>query len=80
MFPVLRNFIFLKFISVRLFPANINDLPSEEKCTWWIPSAVKVLALLSMLLNVNLCFRMLNILLLFPLQALIIKYFDNHIF
>lgn len=32
-----------------------------------------------MLLNVNLCFRMLNILLLFPLQVLIIKYFDNHI-
>lgn len=36
-----------QFISVRLFPANINDLPSEEKCTWWIPSAVKVLALLN---------------------------------
>lgn len=69
--------MFLKFISVRLFPANINDLPSEEKCTWWIPSAVKVLALLSMLSNINLCFRMLNILLLFPLQVLIICQFNH---
>ena len=36
-----------QFISIRLFPSNPSDLPSSSKCTWWIPSAVKVLALLS---------------------------------
>ena len=41
---------FLKFISVRLFPSKTNELPPDEKCTWWIPAAVKVLALLSMAL------------------------------
>ncbi|KAL9983333.1 hypothetical protein ACROYT_G005487 [Oculina patagonica] len=36
-----------QFISVRLFPTKSNELPPDEKCTWWIPSAVKVLALLN---------------------------------
>lgn len=36
-----------QFISVRLFPSKTNELPPDEKCTWWIPSAVKVLALLN---------------------------------
>ncbi|XP_068745773.1 probable E3 ubiquitin-protein ligase HECTD2 [Montipora capricornis] len=36
-----------QFISVRLFPSKGNELPPDEKCTWWIPSAVKVLALLN---------------------------------
>ena len=42
----------LKFISVRLFPTKSNELPPDEKCTWWIPSAVKVLALLSMVKSI----------------------------
>jgi len=33
-----------QFITTRLFPSN-NDLPPLEKCVWWIPTAVKVLAL-----------------------------------
>lgn len=36
-----------QFISVRLIPTKTNELPPDEKCTWWIPSAVKVLALLN---------------------------------
>ncbi|XP_032229698.2 probable E3 ubiquitin-protein ligase HECTD2 isoform X2 [Nematostella vectensis] len=36
-----------QFISTRMFPTNSMELPPEEKCTWWIPSAVKVLALLN---------------------------------
>ena len=35
------------FISCRLFPPKPQDLPPMAKCTWWIPSATKVLALLS---------------------------------
>ncbi|KAK3096247.1 hypothetical protein FSP39_024931 [Pinctada imbricata] len=35
------------FISIRLFPPKPQDLPPIAKCTWWIPSATKVLALLS---------------------------------
>ncbi|XP_065882885.1 probable E3 ubiquitin-protein ligase HECTD2 isoform X2 [Dysidea avara] len=37
----------LQFISVRLFPPNPSELPPPMKCTWWIPSATKVLALLN---------------------------------
>ncbi|KAL7990468.1 hypothetical protein Chor_013898, partial [Crotalus horridus] len=37
----------LQFISLRLFPAKPEDLPPMEKCTWWIPSATKVLSLFS---------------------------------
>ncbi|CAG5130186.1 unnamed protein product [Candidula unifasciata] len=33
------------FISVRLFPPKSEDLPPLSKCSWWIPSATKVLAL-----------------------------------
>ncbi|PVD29768.1 hypothetical protein C0Q70_09025, partial [Pomacea canaliculata] len=33
------------FIACRLFPPNPEDLPSLGKCTWWIPSATKVMAL-----------------------------------
>ncbi|XP_031557085.1 probable E3 ubiquitin-protein ligase HECTD2 [Actinia tenebrosa] len=36
-----------QFMSLRLFPTKSTDLPPEEKCTWWVPSAVKVLALLN---------------------------------
>ncbi|ELU04155.1 hypothetical protein CAPTEDRAFT_93626 [Capitella teleta] len=35
------------FISCRLFPPKPQDLPPMNKCTWWIPSATKVLALLN---------------------------------
>ncbi|XP_066475719.1 probable E3 ubiquitin-protein ligase HECTD2 isoform X1 [Tiliqua scincoides] len=35
----------LQFISLRLFPAKPEELPLLEKCTWWIPSATKVLSL-----------------------------------
>ncbi|XP_002738170.1 putative E3 ubiquitin-protein ligase HECTD2 [Saccoglossus kowalevskii] len=35
----------LQFISVRLFPPHPAELPPMNKCTWWIPSATKVLAL-----------------------------------
>lgn len=35
------------FIACRLFPPKQQDLPPMAKCTWWIPSATKVLALLS---------------------------------
>lgn len=37
----------LQFISLRLFPAKPEELPLLEKCTWWIPSASKVLSLFS---------------------------------
>ncbi|XP_072413883.1 probable E3 ubiquitin-protein ligase HECTD2 [Chiloscyllium punctatum] len=37
----------LQFISLRLFPAKPDDLPPMAKCTWWIPSATRVLALLN---------------------------------
>nr|XP_060624725.1 probable E3 ubiquitin-protein ligase HECTD2 [Anolis sagrei ordinatus] len=37
----------LQFISLRLFPAKPEELPPMEKCTWWIPSATKVLSLLN---------------------------------
>ncbi|KAM9011355.1 putative E3 ubiquitin-protein ligase HECTD2 isoform 2-T2 [Ara ararauna] len=35
----------LQFISLRLFPAKPEEFPPMVKCTWWIPSAAKVLAL-----------------------------------
>eukprot|EP00106_Octopus_bimaculoides_P020683 XP_014788125.1 PREDICTED: probable E3 ubiquitin-protein ligase HECTD2 [Octopus bimaculoides] len=35
------------FITWKIFPPKFNDLPHPSKCTWWVPSAVKVLALLS---------------------------------
>ncbi|RXN01131.1 putative E3 ubiquitin-protein ligase HECTD2 [Acipenser ruthenus] len=37
----------LQFISLRLFPAKSEELPPMGKCTWWNPSATKVLALLN---------------------------------
>ncbi|XP_072335133.1 probable E3 ubiquitin-protein ligase HECTD2 isoform X1 [Scyliorhinus torazame] len=37
----------LQFVSLRLFPAKPDDLPPMAKCTWWIPSATRVLALLN---------------------------------
>uniref|UniRef100_A0A1I8F3D0 HECT-type E3 ubiquitin transferase n=1 Tax=Macrostomum lignano TaxID=282301 RepID=A0A1I8F3D0_9PLAT len=35
------------FISVRLFPPKTEDLPPLDKASWWVPNAVKVLALLN---------------------------------
>uniref|UniRef100_A0A8C6SN83 HECT-type E3 ubiquitin transferase n=1 Tax=Neogobius melanostomus TaxID=47308 RepID=A0A8C6SN83_9GOBI len=35
----------LQFISTRLFPAEPDELPPLAKCSWWIPSATKVLGL-----------------------------------
>ncbi|XP_029986108.1 probable E3 ubiquitin-protein ligase HECTD2, partial [Sphaeramia orbicularis] len=35
----------LQFISTRLFPAEADELPPLAKCSWWIPSATKVLGL-----------------------------------
>ncbi|XP_077057317.1 putative E3 ubiquitin-protein ligase HECTD2 isoform X2 [Siphateles boraxobius] len=35
------------FITTRLFPAKPEDQPSMAKCSWWIPSATKVLSLLN---------------------------------
>ncbi|XP_058154748.1 probable E3 ubiquitin-protein ligase HECTD2 [Dasypus novemcinctus] len=37
----------LQFISLRLFPAKPEEFPPITKCSWWIPSASKVLALLN---------------------------------
>ncbi|KAL2083351.1 hypothetical protein ACEWY4_021124 [Coilia grayii] len=37
----------LQFVSTRLFPATPDDLPPISKCSWWIPSATRVLALLN---------------------------------
>nr|BAC26510.1 unnamed protein product [Mus musculus] len=37
----------LQFVSLRLFPAKPEEFPPLTKCTWWIPSAGKVLALLN---------------------------------
>ncbi|XP_029465723.1 probable E3 ubiquitin-protein ligase HECTD2 isoform X2 [Rhinatrema bivittatum] len=37
----------LQFISLRLFPAKPEEFPPLPKCSWWIPSATKVLALLN---------------------------------
>uniref|UniRef100_A0A2K5QJ71 Probable E3 ubiquitin-protein ligase HECTD2 n=1 Tax=Cebus imitator TaxID=2715852 RepID=A0A2K5QJ71_CEBIM len=37
----------LQFISLRLFPAKPEEFPPITKCSWWIPSAAKVLALLN---------------------------------
>uniref|UniRef100_A0A914V3A1 HECT-type E3 ubiquitin transferase n=1 Tax=Plectus sambesii TaxID=2011161 RepID=A0A914V3A1_9BILA len=34
-----------QFINVRLFPPRPEDLPPMSKCSWWIPCAVKVLAI-----------------------------------
>lgn len=39
----------LQFISTRLFPADPDELPPSSKCSWWIPSATKVLSLFSKL-------------------------------
>ncbi|XP_072301545.1 probable E3 ubiquitin-protein ligase HECTD2 [Eucyclogobius newberryi] len=35
----------LQFISTRLFPAEPDELPPLNKCSWWIPSATRVLGL-----------------------------------
>ncbi|XP_062331173.1 probable E3 ubiquitin-protein ligase HECTD2 isoform X1 [Osmerus eperlanus] len=35
------------FISTRLFPSKPEELPPLAKCSWWIPSATKVLSLLN---------------------------------
>ncbi|XP_045190576.1 probable E3 ubiquitin-protein ligase HECTD2 isoform X2 [Mercenaria mercenaria] len=35
------------FISIRLFPPKPQDLPPMVKCSWWIPSGTKVMALLN---------------------------------
>ncbi|CDQ61417.1 unnamed protein product [Oncorhynchus mykiss] len=35
------------FISTRLFPVKAEELPPMAKCSWWIPSATKVLSLLN---------------------------------
>ncbi|KAJ8317303.1 hypothetical protein KUTeg_005207 [Tegillarca granosa] len=35
------------FIALRLFPSKPHDLPPMSKCSWWIPSATKVMALLN---------------------------------
>uniref|UniRef100_A0A673K4Y3 HECT-type E3 ubiquitin transferase n=1 Tax=Sinocyclocheilus rhinocerous TaxID=307959 RepID=A0A673K4Y3_9TELE len=35
------------FITTRLFPAKPDELPPMAKCSWWIPSATKVLSLLN---------------------------------
>ncbi|XP_071792610.1 probable E3 ubiquitin-protein ligase HECTD2 [Asterias amurensis] len=37
----------LQFVSIRLFPPEPADLPPIGKCSWWIPSVAKVLALLN---------------------------------
>ncbi|XP_036023401.1 probable E3 ubiquitin-protein ligase HECTD2 isoform X3 [Onychomys torridus] len=37
----------LQFVSLRLFPAKPEEFPPLTKCSWWIPSASKVLALLN---------------------------------
>ncbi|PIK51354.1 hypothetical protein BSL78_11758, partial [Apostichopus japonicus] len=33
------------FLSIRLFPPEPSELPPLAKCSWWIPSVAKVLAL-----------------------------------
>ena len=38
-----------QFVSLRLFPGQSDELPPMCNCGWWIPSAVKVLSLLSKL-------------------------------
>lgn len=35
------------FVSIRLFPPKPQDLPPMSKCSWWIPSCTKVMALLN---------------------------------
>ncbi|XP_035982130.1 probable E3 ubiquitin-protein ligase HECTD2 isoform X3 [Fundulus heteroclitus] len=35
----------LQFVSTRLLPAEPDELPPLAKCSWWIPSATKVLSL-----------------------------------
>ncbi|XP_056325528.1 probable E3 ubiquitin-protein ligase HECTD2 isoform X2 [Danio aesculapii] len=35
------------FITTRLFPTKPEELPPMAKCSWWIPSATKVLSLLN---------------------------------
>ncbi|XP_062859267.1 probable E3 ubiquitin-protein ligase HECTD2 isoform X2 [Trichomycterus rosablanca] len=35
------------FVTTRLFPAKPEELPPMAKCSWWIPSATKVLSLLN---------------------------------
>ncbi|XP_021361218.1 probable E3 ubiquitin-protein ligase HECTD2 isoform X1 [Mizuhopecten yessoensis] len=41
------------FIIQRLFPTKPQDLPPLAKCTWWIPSATKVMALLNAANNLS---------------------------
>lgn len=44
-----RNIVrhLLQFISIRQFPAGERGLPAPTRSRWWIPTAVRVLALLS---------------------------------
>lgn len=51
----------LQFISLRLFPAKPEEFPPITKCSWWIPSASKVLALLSRFYSIIFTFLLLNI-------------------
>jgi hypothetical protein len=37
----------LQFISIRQFPAGERGMPAPNRSRWWIPTAVRVLALLS---------------------------------
>ncbi|KAK7482010.1 hypothetical protein BaRGS_00026702 [Batillaria attramentaria] len=41
------------FIACRLFPPKPEDLPPLAKCSWWIPSATKVMALLNAANNLS---------------------------
>lgn len=51
----------LQFISLRLFPAKPEEFPPITKCSWWIPSASKVLALLSRFYSIIFTSLLLNI-------------------
>ncbi|XP_052102432.1 probable E3 ubiquitin-protein ligase HECTD2 isoform X1 [Mytilus californianus] len=41
------------FISIRLFPPRPQDLPPMQKCSWWVPSATKVMALINAANNLS---------------------------
>ena len=47
-----RNIVrhLLQFISIRQFPAGERGLPAPTRSRWWIPTSVRVLALLSIFL------------------------------
>lgn len=48
---IVRNL--LQFISIRQFPAGERGLPAPTRSRWWIPTAVRILALLSMFVCVS---------------------------